>query len=112
MKAIKESMKQWSKSKVVLLLAVILALVILLFTGCAPCADGSNKVTTASHKLYARYGEDANRFICTITIDTIQGHEYIVAEEANGLCIIHAASCSCSKHVPAATEEEETTFDW
>ena len=112
MKTIKDILKQWNKSEAVLVLTLILALVILLLAGCAPCTDEKHKVAATSHKLYADYEEDPGRFICTITVDTIQGHEYIIAEEPNGLCIIHAASCGCTKAEPAVTEKEDPIFDW
>ena len=99
------------------ILAPLFAVIIgclLMFTSCEEIKNSKTKrIVQTSYKLYGKYPEEMYRFICTITVDTIKGHEYIIAEESGGLCIIHAESCECRKRYHA-TEQEETSndFDW
>ena len=106
----KELFKKLGKSEVVFIVAIILLLVILALASCAPCAE--TKKVSNSKRLVAYFKEEPCRFICTVTVDTIQGHEYIIAEHGEAINILHAASCGCMKQASTPAEQEDNLIDW
>ena len=95
---------------------LFIASLMLLASSCeVDSTGGEGNRNAKSYKLNVRYPE-GSRFICTITVDTIRGHEYIIAEESNALSIVHAASCQClqkkDENPFTTTEETSNDYNW
>lgn len=97
--------------KIVPVIAVALLLLIFALSSCEYPRQKTQKSDNC-YMLYAGYDNETRRLICSITIDTIQGHEYIIAEKSSGLSIVHAESCACQKATKANESESTIDFNW
>lgn len=76
---------------------------------------GEGNKTAKGYSLDVR-DQNGIMFMCEITVDTIRGHEYILAARSHAVSIVHAASCQCfqkkDENPFTTTEETSNDYNW